>query len=413
MGSSWSWRPTGPAARSTDSPGALEAGGGGDEGTLSIPYTYSVYFREDDNIEWSHRWDLYFVNQEDSRIHWLAIANSLIIYGLLTSIVMIILAKTIRTDIKGCKEVAGEEGKGRKRKPRAGTRTAGETAGAADAGTDADEALEDVTGWKLLHADVFRRPRRGRLLAPLLGSGMQLLLVAVGLVVLSALGVLNPSFRGGFVSVSVGLFVVVGLLSGYVSARILRSLDGRNDGRGCSDARANTVLTAVLVPGLAFALVLVLNLFVWAQASSTALPFTTLVAMVAPWLCVQAPLVVAGSCYGHARAGPWEHPTRTAAVARPIPQQAWYAKPALAVLLAGLIPFAVIFIELLFVFQSLWQDKSGYYVFKLHIRGLVSSMLFFAYSFMACCAYGLLTGTVGFLSAYAFVRRIYGVIKVD
>lgn len=30
-------------------------------------------------------------------------------------------------------------------------------------------------------------------------------------------------------------------------------------------------------------------------------------------------------------------------------------------LLAGLIPFAVIFIELLFVFRSLWQDKSGYY----------------------------------------------------
>ena len=30
-------------------------------------------------------------------------------------------------------------------------------------------------------------------------------------------------------------------------------------------------------------------------------------------------------------------------------------------LLSGLIPFAVIFIELLFVFKSLWQDKSGYY----------------------------------------------------
>ena len=30
-------------------------------------------------------------------------------------------------------------------------------------------------------------------------------------------------------------------------------------------------------------------------------------------------------------------------------------------MLAGLIPFAVIFIELLFIFRSLWQDKSGYY----------------------------------------------------
>ena len=49
-----------------------------------------------------------------------------------------------------------------------------------------------------------------------------------------------------------------------------------------------------------------------------------------------------------------------------------------------------------------------YYFVKLHITGFVSSMLFFTYSFMACLVYGLLTGTVGFLSAYAFVRRIYG-----
>lgn len=39
----------------------------------------------------------------------------------------------------------------------------------------------------------------------------------------------------------------------------------------------------------------------------------------------------------------------------------WYTKRIYTVLLAGLVPFAVIFIELLFVFRSLWQDKSGYY----------------------------------------------------
>jgi transmembrane 9 superfamily protein 2/4 len=48
-----------------------------------------------------------------------------------------------------------------------------------------------------------------------------------------------------------------------------------------------------------------------------------------------------------------------------------------------------------------------YYFIKLHITGFVSGMLFFAYSFLACAVYGLLTGTIGFLAAYAFVRRIY------
>ncbi|KAI7071158.1 hypothetical protein KC327_g7720 [Hortaea werneckii] len=49
----------------------------------------------------------------------------------------------------------------------------------------------------------------------------------------------------------------------------------------------------------------------------------------------------------------------------------------------------------------------------LHLVGWPSSLLFFAYSFLACAVYALLMGTVGFLTAYAFVRRIYWAIKVD
>ncbi|RDA95198.1 hypothetical protein CP533_1872 [Ophiocordyceps camponoti-saundersi (nom. inval.)] len=440
---------------------------GDDNRSLTIPYTYSVYFREDDSIEWSRRWDLYFVNQEEgSRIHWLALVNSLIICGLLSGIVMLILVrKTSR------REAGVEDGKIRMRKVRrdktSGLLTDGNDGTASDGDgndddddddDDDDEALEDATGWKLLHADVFRKPPMGNLLAPLVGSGMQLLFVSIGLVLLSAVGVLNPSFRGGFISVGVGLFIFAGLFSGYFSARVYRSFDG-------TDERGNALVTATLFPGLAFGLALVLNLFVWAQASSTAMPLGTLVAMVALWLCVQVPLVLAGSWMGQGR--PWEHPTRTAPIARQVPRQAWYARPVQSTLLAGLMPFVVIFIELLFVFQAVWQDKSGYYyvfgflaaasavlvvtiaevsvvtvymqlcaedhrwwwrsfmagggsavwvfgycawcyVFKLHIGGFVSGMLFFAYSFMACCVYGLLAGTVGFLSAYAFVRRMYG-----
>lgn len=449
-----------------------------DDATMTIPYTYSVYFREDKTIEWNRRWDLYFVNQEEgSKIHWLAIINSLIICGLLTGIVMMILAKTIRTDIKGGKNSHAEDGKlSFKRKVKSGSRTPKLSekapglleqpvdADEADASSD-DEALEDITGWKLLHADVFRAPRFGRVLAPLVGSGMQLLFMAVGLVALSAIGILNPSYRGGFISFGVGLFVFAGLFSGYYSARVYKTFDGQN-------WRRNAIETALLFPGLTFGLVFLLNLFVWAQASSTAIPFGTLVAILFLWLCIQVPLVYVGSWYGYIRVGAWEHPTKTTAIPRQIPQQAWYIKGTRSILIAGLIPFAVIFIELLFVFQSMWQDKSGYYyvfgflgvvsailiitvaevtivtiyiqlcsenyhwwwqsflvgggssvwVFlycvwyyfvKLHITGFVSSMLFFCYSFLACLVYGLLTGTVGFLSAYAFVRRIYGAIKAD
>lgn len=448
-----------------------------DGATLDIPYSYSVYFREDEKIEWAHRWDLYFVNQEEgSRIHWLAIINSLIISGLLSAIVAMILTRTIRTDIKTYKDAAAEDGKiriKRKSRPGSGARTprtgektgtglldqVGDTENDADVSSD-EEPLEDVTGWKLLHGDTFRAPAYGYLLAPLIGSGMQLLFMAFGLLFLSSLGILNPSFRGGFVSVGVGLFVFAGVFSGYFSGRVYKTFGGKN-------WRKNTLITAFLFPGLLFSLVFVLNLFVWAQASSTALPFGTLIGIILLWLCIQVPLVYAGSWYGYVRTGTWEHPTKTTAIPRQLPPQAWYIRSPASILLAGLIPFAVIFIELLFVFQSLWQDKSGYYyvfgflsvvsvililtiaevtivtiyiklcsedynwwwhsfaigggssvwVFvyciwyyfmRLHIQGFVSGLLFFGYCAMACTVYGLLCGTVGFLTAYAFVRRIYG-----
>ncbi|KAK5653890.1 hypothetical protein OQA88_7815 [Cercophora sp. LCS_1] len=419
---------------------------GQDGAVLEIPYSYSVFFREDKSIEWNRRWDLYFVNQEEGqRIHWLAIANSLIICGLLTGIVLMILARTIRADIKGS---AGEDGKTRKRAPKEGIASLLEQVGEVDVSEgvldDDDEALEDTTGWKMLHGDVFRTPKNGHILAPLVGSGMQLLFMAIGLVLLSAFGILNPSFRGGFISFAVGLFIFAGLFSGYFSSRVFKTFGG-------NDWRRNAAITALLFPGLLFSAVFILNLFVWAQASSTAIPFGTLVAIVVLWLCVQVPLVYVGSWYGFEKSSEWEHPTKTGSIPRQVPQQAWYIRGWRTALLAGLIPFAVIFIELLFVFHSVYQDKSGfYYVFgflavvltilmvtiaevtvvMIYIQlcaenynwwwqsfmiGGGSAVWVFAYCgwyyFMKLHITGFLS--IGFLTAYAFVRRIYGAIKAD
>ncbi|RMX98390.1 hypothetical protein D0868_10117 [Hortaea werneckii] len=518
---------------------------GAPDATLTIPYSYSVYFREEEKIEWANRWDLFFVNQEDSqKVHWLAIINSIVISGLLTAVVAVILTRTVKGDIRGYLDGGHlEEGGGKlrvgggggKRGGGGGLRTprkisAEKTSstgglleqveivpgsGAATPTTAADDfiasdddlpPLEDITGWKLLHADVFRPPPAAHLLAPLIGSGVQLVSMALGLLCLSCLGILNPSYRGGFLTTAFTLFLLAAVTSGYFSARLYKTFGGVR-------WRHNAMVTATLFPGLLFATVLVLNFFVWAQASSTAIPLGTLVVLLACWLFVQVPLVWVGSWYGFDAAeegsasrtpssssssssspgvsllhslltrfrvgrGPYTHPLPVAPAhhpPRPLPppaRQPWFARPLPAVLVAGLIPFAVIFIELLFVFRSLWQDKSGYYyVFgflavvslvlvgvvmevsvigvygllccenynwwwhsfllgassalwifayclyyaanHLHLVGWASTLLFFAYSFLACAVYALLMGTVGFLTAYAFVRRIYWAIKVD
>ncbi|KIW11273.1 hypothetical protein PV08_10573 [Exophiala spinifera] len=444
-----------------------------DNATLTIPYTYSVYFREDKEVEWASRWDLYFSDQADSKFtHWLAIVNSLIISGILGAVCVVIWGRTMQGDIKGRGDGVLEEARLRigKRSDKKKS-TNGLLEKLTDAGPDEElssdeEPLEEITGWKLLHGDVFRPPPYGGLLAPLIGSGMQLVFVVVGLLSLSCAGVINPSWRGGFWSVGIGLFVVAGTFSGYFSGRVYKTFGGQN-------WRKNTMMTALLFPGLVFSLVFVLNLFCWAQASSTALPFTTLMGLACLWLLIQLPLVHLGSYWGYYRSSAWEHPTRTNAIPRQIPAQAWYAKHQIGLILgAGLASFAVLFIELIFVFKSLYLDKSSYYyVFgflsiisallsvtiaetviittyiqlcaenyqwwwqsffvggssgfwifvysvwyyatRLHIDGFVSSLLFFSYTTLACAVYSLATGTIGFLTAYMFVRRIYSDVKVD
>ena len=216
-----------------------------------------------------------------------------------------------------------------------------------------------------------------------------------------------------------------------------------------------------------------MNLFVWAQASSTAIPFTTLLALALLWLTIQLPLVYLGSYVGFFKAPIWDSPTRTAAVPRQIPAGSWYTRNSVLIALtAGLVPFAVLFIELLFVMKSLWLDKSGYYyvfgylsivsallaitiaevtiittymqlcaenygwwwqsfmtggsmafwVFvysvwylwtKLHVEGFVSTTLYLCYSAVGCGVLGLAGSTVGVCVAWAWIRRIYGGVKVD
>ncbi|KAL1612657.1 hypothetical protein SLS60_000886 [Paraconiothyrium brasiliense] len=435
------------------------------EARITIPFTYSVYWREDEKLEWKNRWDMYFVTSDDSsNVHWLAILNSLVIAGLLTAVVAVILTRTIRGELKDDSvrlKPTMQRPAGSAKKGSGLLGLIDDVEGAADVSDNEDE---DITGWKLVYGDVFRAPAYASLLSALIGSGIQLIFATVGILILSAVGILNPSFRGGYVSVGIGLWLFAGLFSGYFSSRLYRTFD-------LQGWQQNVVRTASLIPGLLFTTIFILNLFVWIQASSTALPLTTLIALVALWLFIQLPLVYIGGWYGYTQVGAYKQPIKANVIPRQVPQQG-HTRSVQAILLAGFIPFMVVFIELMFVFKSLWLDKSGYYyVFgfmsvvgiilgvtvvevavvatyvqlcaenyhwwwqsflvgsssalwifaylvyyfctKLHINGFISSMLFFVNGALACAVYGLLVGTVGFVASYVFVRRIYAAVKVD
>ncbi|CAE8641610.1 unnamed protein product, partial [Polarella glacialis] len=65
------------------------------------------------------------------------------------------------------------------------------------------------------------------------------------------------------------LFTFMGILGGYTSARVYKVFGG-------DDWKMATIMTATFYPGIIFAIFFVLNLVMWGQKSTGAVPFTTI-----------------------------------------------------------------------------------------------------------------------------------------
>jgi transmembrane 9 superfamily member 2/4 len=74
----------------------------------------------------------------DPKIHWYGIFNSVIIVGVLSIVVGVIVLRTINRDIEGYNDI-----------------------------DKLQEGQDEITGWKLVHGDVFRGPSQAHIFAPL------------------------------------------------------------------------------------------------------------------------------------------------------------------------------------------------------------------------------------------------------
>eukprot|EP00002_Diphylleia_rotans_P013672 TRINITY_DN2667_c0_g1_i2.p1 TRINITY_DN2667_c0_g1~~TRINITY_DN2667_c0_g1_i2.p1 ORF type:complete len:355 (-),score=65.81 TRINITY_DN2667_c0_g1_i2:497-1561(-) len=324
-----------------------------------------------------------------------------------------------------------------------------------------DDPVEE-SGWKMVHGDVFRAPNHPLMLSISVGSGVHILATAFASMIFAVLGFLSPANRGGLLTAIIVLYVFMGVLAGYSSSRFYKMFKGQIQKR-C------TFMTAMFYPGIIFLVFFILNFFIWGKKSSGAVPFTTLLALLGMWFGICTPLVYLGSYFGY-RKRVIENPVRTNQIARQVPELVWYLQPVPSILMAGILPFGAVFIELFYILSSIWLHQF-YYVFgflfivllilvitcaeitivmcyfqlcsedyhwwwrsfltsgasalymflyslfyffnKLEIHSFVSTLLFFSYTFIMCLVFFLMTGTVGFLACFWFVRKIYAAVKVE
>lgn len=392
-------------------------------------FTYDVTW-EESSIRWASRWDLYLYMGDD-QIHWFSILNSLAIVLLLTGIVAMIMMRTLRRDLSRYN-------------------------------TEEKEELQEESGWKLVHGDVLRPPAYPLLLSSSVGTGMQLLGMAVISIVCAMLGFLSPANRGGLLTATLLLFVLMGVPAGYCSAITYKTLRG-------AQWKTLTIMTAMFWPGIVFCVFLFLDLFIWGRGSSGAVPFGTIMALVCMWFCISVPLVFLGAFFGFKQRLE-DPPVRTNEIPRQVPLQAWYMEVQSTMLIGGILPFGAVFIELFFIMSSAWLQRF-YYVFgflaivilillvtcaeisivlcyfqlcnedynwwwrsflnsgsaglylmgysfvyfftQLEMVGFVPVLLYFGYMLLASILFSLVTGTIGFLASWFFVWKIYSAVKVD
>jgi transmembrane 9 superfamily member 2/4 len=150
------------------------------------------------------------------------------------------------------------------------------------------------------------------------------------------LGMLSPSSRGALMSAAIMLYVFMGLIAGYFSARLYKTMKGK-------EWRRAAFLTATLFPGIVFRYFqnhilflaiffnclwlfscgFFLNFFIWDRSSSGAVPFTTMLKLLLLWFGISVPLVYLGYYFGF-RKQCYQHPVRTNMIPRQVPQQNWY-----------------------------------------------------------------------------------------
>lgn len=342
-------------------------------------FTYSVTWTPTD-VAFARRMDRYrrdtFLPQH-LEVHWFAIANSCVTVLLLTAFLATILVRVLRADVsRYVSGVGGGQGRGR---PLSGSSSGGGVSGAINSsssskgGKNSHQPLEDPlfldlddgcdeTGWKYLAHDVFRPPKHRALFCALLGAGAQVAAVACGVFALAACGFLYPHARGAMQAALIGLYGATAGFAGYVSGSYHRQLGGgsSNAAGGKGDWVRCQLLTATVLAGPVFLAFCVSNTVAWAWGSTAALPAGTVAVLICGWAVATLPLTLLGGVVGKNSARPFDAPTRTARFAREVPALPWWRGAWPQALAAGFLPFSAIYIELYYVFLSVWGHKVRY-----------------------------------------------------
>eukprot|EP00041_Stephanoeca_diplocostata_P015709 m.300809 g.300809 ORF g.300809 m.300809 type:complete len:597 (-) comp20131_c0_seq2:327-2117(-) len=403
---------------------------------VDVRFTYEVVWHNS-QTDFVKRYEKYLdPTFFQHRIHWFSIFNSFMMVLFLVGLVTMIMMRTLRKDYARYSRDDDLE--------------------------DLERDLGDEYGWKQVHGDVFRSPVYNLTFSMLVGTGYQVILVSLIVILFSIWGNVYVG-RGSLLTTIIFVYAGCAPVSGYFGG----GLYARNNGtQWIKQALASAMFLPLTVCGTAF----FVNFIAIYYHASRAIPFGTMMVILALWLFVILPLTLVGAVIGRNVDGTPQSPCRISPIPRPIPEKKWFMEPLVIIMMGGILPFGSIFIEMYFIFTSFWAYKvyyvygfmllvfailtvvttcvtivctyfllnaedyrwqwtsflagastaiyvymysTYYFFFKTKMFGVFQTTFYFSYSFLMSLGLGILCGTLGFSGSNLFVRRIYQNIKID
>lgn len=289
-----------------------------------IPFTYSIYWREDPFLDYESRYSLYVdpsSNGNEGRMHWFAIVNSLVLVSLISMFAAVVLLKTLHSS---------------------------------DASNDSI--------WQKIVNEVFLQGDMTSELCVLAGTGVQLIFTIAGICLLLSSQSAPPSHS--VLSAAMTLFVFAGFFAGFSSVQFYKHFTAHP--KYYSSLKI-AFLSGSFLTGLCSIVLLLCNLFTFEKQSSRTVNFGTVLILVSIYVLLQVPISLAGGILSNKvdlfalllKDRVLIQTETSPTTSRTIPPQSKLLKWKYLLPICGLIPFSIIFIEMIYMYKSLFVNKSS------------------------------------------------------
>lgn len=320
-----------------------------EEKSQLIPFTYSIYWREDPEVEHKNRWKMYIdpsfidergnVNKSSSNsttIHWVSLINSFVMLSFVSIIVAFVLLTTFRSNF----------------------------------------ASDTASEFSQIAQNSFSRPIFLNLLSILTGSGIQLIFTLLGSGLLSFVFFGNTFGRQTTIfSAVIAVLIIGGFFAGFSSIQLYKLFSKSAEDLNLKKTIIISSLSGSALMTLSLIVVVITNVLVFDPDSPRSIKFGTFMFLFLVYVILQIPISVIGGIISK------HFNLLTNLLAKKIPEFSsasvpmkkstfkqssssskrypLYLRFPFSLLILGIIPCSIVFIESRFLYVTLLVERAS------------------------------------------------------